>query len=298
MRILVSGHTGQVSRALSEKAKSSDAEIISVGRPELDITDQTSISKALSKFVPDIVINAAAYTAVDAAEANETIAEAVNTHGASLLAKQTKDRSIPIIHFSTDYVFDGSKGSAYLESDPVAPIGVYGKTKRNGEVRVQKGNPHHVILRTAWVYSPFGQNFIKTMLRLADDRDEISVVADQRGAPTNALDLAEATLEIAAQMVRHSERASTGTFHMAGSGEAVWADFAEHIFNVSRAAGGPTANIRRIKTSEYPTPAKRPSNSVLDCSRLAATYGIELPDWHDSATLCVQRILSEGAWRQ
>ena len=297
MRILVSGRTGQVASALAEKATQNGNTIVSLGRPELDISNPASIEKALNEVAPDIVINAAAYTAVDAAESDEAMAKSVNADGPAWLAKQTRERSIPIIHFSTDYVFDGSKEGQYLESDPVAPLGVYGKTKLIGEQRVGHENSNHVILRTAWVYSPFGKNFVKTMLRLANDRDEISVVADQYGAPTNALDLAQATLVIAEELITRPTEVPMGTFHMTGTGEAVWADFAEHVFDVSRAAGGPSARVRRITTSEYPTPAQRPSNSVLDCSRLFDAYGLKLPNWRESAQHCVQRIIDEGDWR-
>lgn len=298
MRILISGRTGQVARALAEVTKQNSDTVVCLGRPELDLSDRSSIQKALDRVAPDIVINAAAYTAVDAAETNEIMAHAVNADGPAWLAEESKERAIPIIHFSTDYVFDGTKETQYLESDAVAPLGIYGKTKQMGEQGVSTGNPNHVILRTAWVYSPFGKNFIKTMLRLASDRDEISVVADQRGAPTNALDLAHATLSIAEELVNRPSDAPLGIFHMTGTPEAVWADFAEHIFDISGPAGGPTAHVRRITTAEYPTPAKRPANSVLDCSRLASAYDLELPDWRDSAARCVQRIIDEGGWRE
>ena len=202
-----------------------------------------------------------------------------------------------MIHLSTDYVFDGAKDSAYVETDASAPLGVYGASNLAGEKAVAAANPRHLILRTAWVYSPFGRNFVKTMLRLAADRDEISVVADQWGNPTSALDIADAVVHAAAMLQGDSNFAAYGVYHLAGSGETNWSGFARQIMDTSRASGGPHARVRDIATSDYPTRAKRPANSRLSSVKFAATFGWTAPAWRESTEKVVRRLMG-GETRQ
>ncbi len=292
MRIVVTGKVGQVVTALLERAPDS-VEVIALGRPELDLADGASIEAAIRAARPDVVVSAAAYTAVDRAESEVETALAINATGAGEVARVSHELLIPVIHISTDYVFDGTKPAPYVESDPVAPLGAYGRTKLAGEQAVIAAHPGAVICRTAWVYSPFGANFVRTMLRLAQTRDDVGVVADQMGNPTSALDIADAIFEIADTLVTHPSEVPRGIFHMTGSGEGSWADMAEAVFAASAAAGGPSATVRRITTADYPTPAPRPANSRLDCGALARGYGIRLPDWRGSVVAVVARLIKE-----
>ncbi len=296
MNVLIAGRTGQVARALAASAPADSVNAVCLGRAEMDIRDTQSIARAVDASAPDLIINAAAYTAVDQAESEPDEARLVNAAAAGALSKAAAGRGIPILHLSTDYVFDGEKQSPYVETDPVAPLGVYGRSKLEGEQAVLAANPRAVILRTAWVYSPWGKNFVKTMLRVAEMRDELTVVHDQRGNPTSAVDIADALWAIAGKFSRSSSALVPGVFHMTASGEASWAEFAEEIFSVSAAAGGPSARVKRITTAEYPTPTQRPANSRLDCSRLAAAYGITLPDWRPSARSVVDDLVRTKGW--
>ncbi|MEZ5776234.1 MAG: dTDP-4-dehydrorhamnose reductase [Hyphomicrobiaceae bacterium] len=294
MRLLITGWHGQVARSLATAAaRNPRVETLAVGRPALDLVRLPTILRSLSDARPDIVINTAAYTAVDKAEDEPEAAAALNHEGAALLARATAERGIPIIHLSTDYVFDGTKVSAYVEDDPPHPLSVYGRTKRDGEIAVAAGNDRHVIVRTAWVYSPFGQNFVRTMLRLARERDAVRVVEDQIGSPTYAPHLADLLLDLAARLLADPPGGGYGVFHAAGAGETSWADFAEAVFARSGQAGGPTAAVERIPTSGYPTRAARPANSRLDCAKLARVYGLRMPDWHEGLADCVPRLLAE-----
>ncbi|MGO4351288.1 dTDP-4-dehydrorhamnose reductase [Rhizobium sp. RAF36] len=293
MRIAVTGREGQVARSLLATAPSG-IEVITIGRPELDLANPASVLPALAAAQPDVIVSAAAYTAVDKAESEPESAFAVNAAGAGAVSEAAAKLGIPVIHLSTDYVFSGEKLAPYVETDPTGPISVYGSTKLEGELRVAAGNTDHVILRTAWVYSPFGANFVKTMLRLAETRDELRVVADQRGCPTSALDIADAILAIAARLKADPDPALRGTFHLTGTGEATWADFATEIFAQSRALGGNSATVTPITTAEYPTPARRPANSRLSGDKLAATYGIRLPGWKSSTEIAVKAILKNA----
>jgi dTDP-4-dehydrorhamnose reductase len=201
---------------------------------------------------------------------------------------------VPLIHLSTDYVFDGSKSSPYLEDDAPNPTGIYGSSKLAGEQAVLAEHDGSVILRTAWVYSPFGANFVKTMLRLAGDRNEIGVVSDQRGNPTSALDIADGIIAVAANLLAGSDPAQRGIFHMTATADASWAEVAEAIFAVSANSGGPTAFVRPITTADYPTPAKRPANSCLDCAKLERVHGVRLPSWRSSLPQIVKRLVSQS----
>lgn len=294
LTILVAGKSGQVARSLCEAAeKRSGIKLVAMGRPDLDIADRESVDRALAQVKPDVLINAAAYTAVDNAENDREAAYAGNEAGPRHLAEASAAQGIPIIHLSTDYVFDGEGDRPYKESDAVSPLGVYGKSKLAGEEAVARANPEHLILRTAWVYGAFGKNFLKTMLAVAEGRDELRVVADQKGAPTSSHDIAEALLDLAGKVGPGTEPDLYGTYHMAARGETVWASFAEAIFEASQAHGGPIASVEHIPSSEYPTPAKRPSYSVLDSSALANAFGVRLPDWQEPVPGIVARVLQE-----
>jgi dTDP-4-dehydrorhamnose reductase len=292
MRIVVTGREGQVVRSLVERAAGSGHEIVPLGRPQLDLRGEArAIFEALAAACPDAIVSAAAYTAVDKAESEPDHAFRVNAAGAGAVASAAAELAVPLVHLSTDYVFDGTKDAPYVEEDPTGPTGVYGASKLRGEQAVLEANSDSAILRTAWVYSPFGANFLKTMLRLAADRDEVSVVADQRGNPTSALDIADGILTVAANLASRDDAELRGIFHMSGEGEASWAEFAEEVFAASAQAGGPTARVRAIGTADYPTPARRPANSRLNCTRLEQAHGVRLPDWRSSTRDVVQRLV-------
>ena len=295
MRIAVTGQNGQVARALDEIAGRHGHEVVLLGRPALDLADPSTIAPALRDARVGAVINAAAYTAVDKAESEPDLAEAVNGAGAGAVAAAAADLGLPVLQVSTDYVFDGTKPSPYVEEDAVGPLGAYGRSKLAGERAVAAANPRHAILRTAWVYAPYGANFVRTMLRIAGSKSEVNVVADQRGCPTSALDIATTLLGVAARLAEAPDDASlTGVFHMAARGEAVWADVAEAVFAASRAKGGPSATVHRITTAEFPTQAARPANSRLDCAKLERVYGLALPDWHGPLERTVSRLLNDA----
>ncbi len=292
MKIFVAGASGQVARSLSECGASSQHEIVCLGRPDLDITNEDSVARAIGDSGFDLVINAAAYTGVDAAETDEDAAMAANADGATYLAEAAERASIPIFHLSTDYVFDGTLNRPYEEEVIVNPLGIYGKSKLAGETGVNSASNQYLILRTAWVYSPFGKNFVKTMLRLAEGRDEVSVVADQIGCPTYALDIAEALLKLAdAVESREGRDTPWGIYNLTSPDSGSWADVAEEVFMASSELGGPSASVRRITSAEYPTPVTRPANSRLDANKLQQTFNIRLPNWRQSVKACVKRLI-------
>lgn len=295
MRVVVTGREGQLARSLQAVGAASGVEVVCLGRPDFDLAQAAGIAAALEVAEADVVINAAAYTAVDRAESEPDAAHAVNAAGAGAVAEAAARLGLPVLQVSTDYVFDGSAGQPYREEDEPCPLGVYGRSKREGEVLVAAANPRHVICRTSWVYSPYGQNFVKTMLRLAGEREEIGVVADQYGCPTHAIDLAEALVCIARRVVDEPAAGSPlfGVFHVAGSGHASWADVAEAVFAHSAVLGGPSARVRPIGTKDYPTPARRPADSRLDGAKLLARYGIALPEWRASLADCVSRLRAD-----
>jgi len=295
MRIIVVGKEGQVARSLAERARAHGAQAVLVGRPKLDLADPSGIEDALIDTGGDVIVNAAAYTAVDQAESDRELAEAINGIGAGVVAGAAASMNVPVIHLSTDYVFDGTADRPYREDDPVSPLGVYGASKLLGEEAVAAEAENHVILRTAWVYSPFGKNFVKTMLRLAGEREEVGIVADQRGSPTSALDIADGIIAVSRNLIeRPEDRSLRGLFHMAGTGFATWAEFAAGIFAVSSRLGGPSAKVRPIATTDFPTPAKRPANSRLDCTKLKEVHGVVLPPWRSSLEVCVKRLIEEA----
>jgi dTDP-4-dehydrorhamnose reductase len=293
MRIAVTGRRGQVVSALGERAPQT-CEIVTLGRPEVDLADRAGVARAFDGLACDVIVNAAAYTAVDKAEAEPDVAMAVNGEGAASVAEAAARLGVPLIHLSTDYVFDGCLARPYRESDATGPTGAYGRSKLAGERRVAEIHPRCAILRTAWVYSPFGANFVKTMLRLAREKDEVGVVADQLGNPTSALDIADAVLGVARRLADHSASELHGVFHLASAGEASWADVAEATFAILARRGLPRPKVRRIATVDYPTPARRPANSRLDSSKFASVYGISLPPWTQSLPECVERLLDEA----
>ncbi len=294
--ILVAGGAGQVARALAVAGVPDGVTVVTRGRPDFDLLDIASIDAVMDEVQPDLVVNAAAYTAVDQAETDSEAAFALNAKGPGDLAGAAARRNVPIIHLSTDYVFDGTKAEPYSESDPVAPLGVYGQSKLAGEQNVAAENPAHIILRTAWVYSPWGKNFVKTMLRVGAIREELTVVHDQRGNPTSALDIASGILAIADRVLANPSALQPGVYHMTAADEATWAEFAEHVFACSAQAGGPVARVRRITSAEYPTPVTRPANSRLDCARIARAFGVALPPWQGSAQTCVVQLVQSGEW--
>lgn len=294
MRLAVTGKQGQVVTSLLERGAAASVEVIALGRPELDLADPASVKAAIAAAAPDVVVSAAAYTAVDKAESEPELAFEVNEVGAGAVAEAAAALQVPIIHLSTDYVFAGDKADPYLESDPTGPVSVYGASKLAGEKKVAAATGNHAILRTAWVYSPFGANFLKTMLRLGASRDMLRVVADQRGTPTSALDIADAVITVARRLKTDPDPALRGVFHLTGGGEGTWADFAEVIFASLEARTGRGVAVERITTADYPTPARRPANSRLSNNKLQSSYGVKLADWDVSTRSVVDRLLAAG----
>jgi len=268
--------------------------MIFVGRPEVDLEHPDSLRHAVISSGAGIVINAAAYTAVDQAEDEPDRAWAQNAEGVRVLAETARDVGARLIHVSTDYVFDGSGDTSRREDDSTGPAGVYGRTKLAGEEAVRAILPGHAIVRTAWVYSPFGRNFVKTMLELGRTRPGLSVVGDQVGNPTSALDLADGLLALVRTWEREPDLGAGATYHLAGTGSASWAEFAREIFALSAERGGPSAEVEAIATADWPARAPRPLNSRLDSSLFAETFGYRAPPWRESLALVVERLLAEG----
>ena len=290
MRIAVTGLTGQVVSALLERAPRAVA-MIALGRPQLDLSMREPVLATLRSARCDAIVNAAAYTAVDRAESEPEIAMRINGAGAGYVAEIAAELGVPLVHLSTDYVFDGALGRPYREDDPTGPTGAYGRSKLAGEQKIASIHANHAILRTAWVYSPFGSNFVKTMLRLGETRTEVGVVADQIGNPTSALDIADAVLTVAMRLHADADPRLRGVFHMTGTGEASWADFAEEIFQQAEKRGRSPVRVNRIATVDYPTPARRPANSRLDTAKLREIHGVALPDWRVSLAGCIARLV-------
>jgi dTDP-4-dehydrorhamnose reductase len=293
LRIVVTGKKGQLARSLIERGACENIVVIPVGRPELDLEKPEMAAPALTALAPDVIVNAAAYTAVDQAETELEKAFAINGRGAGAVAEAAAKLAVPIVHLSTDYVFDGGSGRPYREDDPVRPFSAYGASKLQGEQAVAGANANCAILRTAWVYSPFGKNFVKTMLRLACSREEISVVADQIGSPTSALSLADVVLTVARNLATQpANPVLRGIFHAADAGEASWAELATAIFARSRAIGGPFASVNPIPTSAYPTPAARPANSRLSLDLIERVHGVKPQHWRDALVPCIDRLVA------
>ncbi|WP_395661129.1 dTDP-4-dehydrorhamnose reductase [Aestuariivirga sp.] len=286
MRILVTGRSGQVVMALLERsALVPGVEVIALGRPDLDLEDTASAGAAIAAVRPDMVVNAAAYTAVDKAEQESALAFAINRDGAAAAAAAAARLGAAFIQLSTDYVYPGDKTGAYVESDETGPLGVYGQSKLAGEEAVKLAHPSPLILRTSWVYSPFGGNFVKTMLRLGKERAVLNVVDDQIGNPTSALDIAHAVLRIAPGLP------GGGTYHLCGSGDVTWYGLARETFALSKSLGGPCAEVKPITTAEYPTPARRPANSRLSMDAFAARFGFRLRPLQEALAETVSRLV-------
>ncbi|HEX3862307.1 MAG TPA: dTDP-4-dehydrorhamnose reductase [Stellaceae bacterium] len=277
MKLLVLGAGGQVGHELRRRAWPAGFDVAAFTRSEVDISDSAAVLAAVTRTRPDAVINAAAYTAVDRAESERDAAWAGNCTGPANLAAACRGAAIPLIHISTDYVFDGSKTGPYVENDPVNPLGIYGQSKEAGDRAVREALPQHVILRTAWVYSAHGHNFVKTMLRLAADRPVLRVVADQVGSPTSAADIAAAIAAVVQRLAAGDTK--WGTYHFAGGGAVSWHGFAEAVFELAAPWRGAPPQVDAITTADYPTPVRRPANSVLDCHRIGDAFGIVPRPW-------------------
>jgi len=290
--ILITGGSGQLGNALGELATARGLDFVTVSRPEFDFEVPASIDAAFAAAKPTLVINAAAYTAVDAAEQNVAAATSGNHTGPLRLAELCAQAGIPLIHVSTDYVFDGEKGAPYVEADPTGPTGVYGATKRDGEQAILATGANAIILRTAWVYAAHGKNFARTMLGAARRFPSLRVVADQRGTPTAAPDLGRAILEIAERLRSTGWREKyRGIFHATGAGETTWHGFATAIFEEAASLGQKAPEVTAITTADWPTPARRPADSRLDCFKLARVFGIQLPEWRKSVGPIVAQLL-------
>ncbi|WP_448192948.1 dTDP-4-dehydrorhamnose reductase [Azospirillum sp. sgz301742] len=291
MKLLVFGSTGQVGTELL-RAAGDDLAVIGRSRAEADLGDRAALRRAVFDTDCDVVVNAGAYTAVDQAESEAEAAFAANRDGPGWIAEACAEVGRPLIHYSTDYVFDGSKTGAYTEDDPVCPLSVYGASKEAGESAIRRHLGRHVVLRTSWVFSAHGRNFLKTMLRLGAERTELNVVADQIGCPTAASDIAAATIALA-RRIASGEDAVWGTYHFAGTPRTTWHGFAEAIFAARQTVtGAPPPVLHPITSDQYPTPVKRPANSELDCSRLRARFGVGPADWRLSLASAVQELLS------
>ena len=284
MVILVTGSSGQLGQAIRSVAgEFPEVAFHFADSSDLDITDIAQVQSTFDRISPDFCINTAAYTAVDKSESEPDKARKVNVLGAANLASVCLSKNTTLIHVSTDFVFDGNNDQPYSEEDPTNPAGIYGMTKRDGELEIQKIMDRHFIVRTSWVYSEFGNNFMKTMLRIASEREEISVVNDQVGTPTYAVDLARALVEIAL-----SGKTVYGVYHFSNDGAASWYDFAREIFTRTKS----TVNLKPIPTSAFPTPAKRPAYSVLDKSRITSVFGIKIRPWQEALAACLGKYTS------
>lgn len=288
MRILVTGRHGQVASCLAEQA--GGHELVFAARPDFDLADPASTERVIAEVRPDLIFSVAAYTAVDKAEDEPELAMAINGTAPGVIGRAAAAIGAPVVHLSTDYVFDGSLDRPWREDDPVAPLGVYGATKLAGEVALAASGARYAILRTAWVYSAFGNNFVKTMLRLAATRDELNVVADQFGCPTSAIDIATAMMTVASAWADPALPGADHIYHFAGSGETHWAGFAEAIFAESARRSGPSARVIGIPSNGYPTKARRPANSRLDSSAFAGAFGYRAPDWRESLGVVMARL--------
>lgn len=285
LRILISGQHGQVSHALQQRLQNM-GKLIVLGRDQLDLSQPESIRPVVRDIKPDLIINAAAHTAVDQAESEPDLAFAINATSPGVFAEEAVTLGIPLIHYSTDYVFDGSKQGAWTESDAPNPLGVYGSSKLAGERAIAAAGGQHLILRTSWVYSLTGRNFLLTMQRLLQEREKLSIVADQIGAPTWASTIAASTGALIERW-RDGAPGAWGVYHLTASGETSWFGFAEAIGQQLINSGKPCATLEPIASSAYPTPAARPLNSRLDCSLLQREWGVSQPDWHDALLECL-----------
>jgi dTDP-4-dehydrorhamnose reductase len=292
MKYAVIGSSGQLGRELVRQGKTSGIHILSLDLPRFDITDPAAVEKQLQPGDISLVINAAGYTDVDRAEKEPEQAFAVNREGTYNLASMCNEIGLPFIHVSTDYVFDGKKESAYLETDPVSPLGAYGRSKAKGESEIRKCLTEHIIIRTSWLYGNHGRNFVKTMLKLGRDKEIVRVVADQFGSPTSAADLAGTIFRIADRL-NEGVDIQWGTYNYCGGGETSWHGFAETIFDIAKKYESfAVREIVPITTDEYPTSARRPANSALDCSKIRRNFGIQIRLWRESLAEMIEKLLA------
>ena len=296
MKILVTGKNGQVGQAL-QNSLSGLGEIIALDRAQLDLADLDAVRATIRAVRPDLIINAAAYTAVDLAEQEEALAFRINADAPKVMAEEARELAIPLIHYSTDYVFDGSKDGAWVEDDQPAPLSAYGRSKRAGEVAIADSGVAHLIFRTSWVYGLHGKNFLLTMLRLAQERKELSIVNDQHGAPTWSHTIAEATSDVVRQMMSTGDANEYiaqygGIYHLAAGGQTTWYDFAKKIFAHTTVLNKPL--LHPITTDQYPLPARRPENSLLDTTKFQQTF-CSLPLWDEALTQCQQQLIIDTA---
>lgn len=291
--ILITGGAGQIGQELQALAWPEPFRLHAPSRAELDLSSVASVEAAFARMPFAAVINAGAYTGVDAAEDEIAAAFAVNALGPAALAEATRQADVPLVQLSTDYVFDGAKAGFYVEDDTVAPLGVYGASKLAGELAVRSGNARSVVLRTAWVISRRRSNFLKTMLRLAAEKASIRVVNDQRGCPTSALDVAAALQTVTLRMIADRD-APTGVYHFVNAGEASWAELANEIFALSAYNGGPVADVRPISSLQFPTPARRPMNSRLATDKLTRDYGLQPRGWRAAVAEILSDLQAEG----
>lgn len=290
--ILLTGANGQLGQELTALAAADGVALAGLGHADLDIADGPAVQAVLERLRPTVIVNAAAYTKVDAAESNEALAFRVNEEGPRQLARAAAHAGIPLIHVSTDYVFDGTKDGWYTEDDPVAPLGVYGRSKAAGEAAVRVETPAHVIIRTSWVYGTYGANILKTVLRLAGERDELRFVADQHGCPTATPDLARAVITAAIRAT--GAEPAFGTFHFAGQGDTTWFGFVDHVVAMQARHTQRRPKVIPIRTSEFPTPARRPANSRLESRRFAKVFGFASRTWQEAATLVIDKLLASS----
>lgn len=292
--ILIAGRSGRVAHDLIEQAGRLGLPVKAVGRPDLDLEDRDSIARVLAAERPRAIVNAAGQVAVDEAEHDPARAFAINCDGAAHLAAAAAAAGIPVIHLSSDYVFDGAKMAPYREDDAIAPLSVYGRSKAAGEEAVRAAHPRAIVVRTSWVFGPHGKNFLTTMLALAARQEVVRVVADQHGTPTAGAELARALLEMTELVAAAPGAASPGIYHVAGAGETTWLGFAEAIFSGWARRGHRVPTIQAISLSDWPGPARRPRDSRLDCSKVARTFGIRLPAWQVSLEHCLDRVAARG----
>ncbi|MES2119084.1 MAG: dTDP-4-dehydrorhamnose reductase [Pseudomonadota bacterium] len=293
MKVLVTGRSGQLARSLAERAEGR-VELVTMGRPELDLEEPGSAANAIAAARPDVVINAAAYTAVDEAEDEPERAMRINAEAAGEVAVAAAKLGVPVIQISTDYVFDGRGEGGYPEDAPTAPLGVYGRTKLAGEEAVRGANPRHVMVRTAWVYSPFGRNFVKTMMGAAKVREVLTVVDDQRGNPSSALDLADGLLAMVERWRDVPDLGLSQTYHLAGTGSTSWCGFARAVMAECAKLGLAAAKVQPIASADWPTKASRPHNSQLSSEKFVRDFGFVMPPWERSLTAVVARLAKDG----
>jgi len=290
--ILVFGGAGQLGQELQRASSASAVPLVALSRAQADITEAAAVEDAIKRHDPLLVVNAAGYTKVDLAESEIEAARQANEIGPATVARLCASAGVPLIHISTDYVFDGRKAGGYLEGDPVTPINIYGQTKAAGEQAVRDATPLHVILRTSWIYGEFGKNFLKTVLQLAASRDELRIVSDTRGSPTSTGDLAQAILRIAPQILREKV---WGTYHFTGSGVTTWYGFASRIIAAQAPLTGRAPRVTPITTAEFPTPARRPANSELDCSLLERVFGFRGRPWTEETDAVTRALVQVTA---